>query len=144
MSLTEELNNDLMKNAEKKEQLAKSYGSGFKDERRPAGPTLEAVSVFKRDIEKIMASEEAGEMRSKEVAEKVWQANQSGCKKAQTLAAPTAGAKKLCVGQKTVMNQRRCGRSAGKKKEERRNTISFRCLVPVSSAYEDGIGVCAV
>ena len=95
-----ELNNDLMKNAEKKEQLAKSYRSGSKDERRPAGPTLEAVSVFKRDIEKIMASEEAGEMRSKEVAEKVWQANQSGCKKAQTLAAHTAGAKKLCVGQR--------------------------------------------
>ena len=51
----------------------------------PPGATFEAVNVFKRDIEKIMASEEAGEMRSKEVAEKVWQANQSGCKKAENL-----------------------------------------------------------
>ena len=60
----------------------------YRSERRPAGPqdaSREATNDFKRDIEKFMDSDAAGDMRSKEVAEKVWQANQSGYKKAENL-----------------------------------------------------------
>ena len=45
----------------------------------------EAEHEFKRSIERLMASEAASEVRSKEVAEKVWQANQIGCKKVDNL-----------------------------------------------------------
>ena len=45
----------------------------------------EAEHEFKPSIERLMASEAASEVRSKEVAEKVWQASQIGCKKVDNL-----------------------------------------------------------
>ena len=78
-----------------KGQLAKSYGMWIQKreearrahaaDRQAVDATHEAENEFKRDIEKLMDSEEAGEMRSMEVAEKVWQTDQSGCKKADNL-----------------------------------------------------------
>ena len=88
VSLTEALSNLLMKSAERKEQLAKSSRVCIQkreEARRAQDASREAKNEFKRDIEKFMDSDAAGDMRSKEVAEKVWKANQSGCKKAQNL-----------------------------------------------------------
>ena len=88
VSLTEALSNLPMKSAERKEQLAKSSTVCIQKReqaRRAQDASREAKNAFKRDIEKFMDSDAAGDMRSKEVAEKVWQANQSGCKKAENL-----------------------------------------------------------
>ena len=69
MSPTEELCNDLMKNVEKKGQLAKSYGLWIqkREEGRRAhdahlaeDAAREVENELKRDIEKLVAFQEAG------------------------------------------------------------------------------------
>ena len=87
MSLTEELKNDLTRNAEKKGHLVQNCGLWIqiREEARRAEDAArlaedaarEADNAFKKELGKFMEPEEAGDMRNKEVAEKGWQASQS-------------------------------------------------------------------
>ena len=88
MSLTEELKNDLTRNVEKKGHLVQNCGLWIQrceETRRAEDAAPQAENVCNNDIENFLASRNAGETRSKEAAEKVWQASQSSTKKGENL-----------------------------------------------------------
>ena len=88
VSLTEELKNELTRSEENMEQMVHCYGIWIQrreEARRAEDAARQAQNPFKKGHRKNLASRDAGDMRTKEVAGNVWRASQSRCKRAENL-----------------------------------------------------------